>query len=618
MAGEDEKVRFPFGMGVADVIKGEDWFLMADEEGNTMASQWNNAKAYLNITGIELEPLKGGASSAEAVVIPNGPDGQERSIELTGGTWYKFGSGPAFQADILKIEKGWWNGTTWSLKDMGSLPTTAVHDGYDSSSTNEAGSANNDKLLYDEINTGVAQEIPDGYSSNTWDIPLSTGWRYYDSRCIVTDVNALSAVNIVTNNAGSIKILAIGLDGFEIHSETKTAVAGVNVFEFSNKSPLQGTSFYVGVELISGGAEMKSSTTIPNVGTELWTETGIVNWRTIAYPFAYSIELIDGGLKGKIASLQILIKSDTTQIQENLSKYSRITLDAKEFIIEDTIQFPSGGTLDGVFGRSVLKKGAGLSGDIINVTNKEDVSIRNIRLEGNLTPYAYGMNGVNAGAGIVDNLDEALSDTYKGTNNGINMEASERVVIDSVQFHKLNGVGLKVDEVGKNYIHGMKASKLFFYNCYKGIDAINEHEFSNYSDIMVSLCQIGVDIASGNLNFANPIITRCRVGHILREGLNNAHGIFSNAEIKHHQLAGILIDNVSNGQLYNGLQMQYADLVIRNSKGIFIPDLFFTDANIDCSGGTGKNIIDNLFAFGTPTINNTGNLTINNTINWNI
>lgn len=535
-----------------------------------------------------------------------------------GKTYINTGGGSNITTPFGRWSIGVYSGATWILKDMGSLPTTDVHDGYDSSSETIAGSAKNDKLLYDEINTGVAQEIPQGYSSQTWNIPLSTGWRYYDSRCIVTDVNALSAINIVTNNSGSIKILAIGLDGFEIHSETKTAIAGVNVFEFSNKTILQGLSFYVGVELIAGGAEMKSSTTIPPGGTELWTESGVVNWRIITYPFAYSIELIDGGIKGKINILQSIIKSNPTNIQVELSKNPKLSLDGKVFIIEETINIPSGTHLDGVFGKTILKAGSSLVGNVINIENKEDVKITNIIIEGNMDNYAYDMNGIISGVGIVDNFDEALTNTYLGSVNGIQVKNSEKVILDSLEFRNLDGVALKVDRVGRDYIYGMKTSKIFINNCYKGIETINEHEFSNYSDIMVSLCQIGVDVSSGNLNFANLIITRCRIGHILREGFNNAHGIFSNAEIKHHQLAGVLIDNVSNGQLYSGLQMQYADLVIRNSKGIFIPDLFFTDAKIECTGGTGKNIIDNFFAFGTPTINNTGNLTINNNINWNI
>lgn len=570
----------------------------------------NALKAGLTIENGRMQSVDPGA-------LPAGPAGQTRYMEVTAvGTWTYGGVEVGSNYEGYKTTF-WWTGDSW--ENNGSVKiSTPVEDGFTSNNPEVPGSAKNDKLLYDELNVGVAQEIPNGYSESTWDIPLSPGWSYYDTRCIVTDISGLGAINVVTNNSGSIKILAIGLDGFTIHSETKTAITGVDRFNFSNKTPLIDKSFYVGIEILEGGAMMKSSGSLLAVGTELWTETGIVNWRSVTYPLAYSIELVDGGVKGKIASLQIQVKSDTTSIQENLSKYGRITLDAKEFIIEDTIYVPSGATLDGVFGKSILKKGSSLIGDIINIENKEDVRISNIRFLGNQTTYSYGMNGINSGVGIISDFDEAIASTYQGVNNGINVNNSERVVLDSLQFHNLNGIGLKVEQVGKNYIHGMKSSKLFFYNCYKGIDASDEHEFSSYSDLMISLCQIGLDIASGNLNVANPIITRCRVGHILREGFNNAHGIFSNAEIKHHQLAGILIDNVTNGQLYSGLQMQYADLVIRNSKGIFIPDLFFTDGKIECSGGTGKNIIDNLFALGTPTINNTGNLTLNNNINWNI
>ncbi|WP_254526995.1 MULTISPECIES: GDSL-type esterase/lipase family protein [unclassified Sphingobacterium] len=121
MAGEEDKVKFPFGMGIAEVIKGEDWFLMADENGEALASQWNKAKEFLNITGIELEPLVGGDSSATALVVANGPAGEQRTAEVSSGKWYDFGSGPV-EASADRRWKSYWSGTSWVLKDMGALP----------------------------------------------------------------------------------------------------------------------------------------------------------------------------------------------------------------------------------------------------------------------------------------------------------------------------------------------------------------------------------------------------------------------------------------------------------------------------------------------------------------
>lgn len=128
---------------------------------------------------------------------------------------------------------------------------------------------------------------------------------------------------------------------------------------------------------------------------------------------------------------------------------------------------------------------------------------------------------------------------------------------------------------------------------------------------------MGFDIDSGNLNVSNAIITRCRYGMIVRgSGLNHAHGIVNGAEIKHHQLAGVLFHNVQHGHYMNGLMMQYADLEFQNSRMVIIPDLYFSNCWIRCTNTdkTGKNIITNLYdAYGTN-INNTGNLIIQNQI----
>ncbi|WP_312697162.1 hypothetical protein [Sphingobacterium mizutaii] len=116
-------VKFSDEMPKPTSIKGTDRFLISDGvTGEAKAPDFNQAKEYLNITGIEMEPLVGGTTSGTALVVPNGPAGEQRTAEVSSGKWYDFGSGPV-QASADRRWKSYWNGTSWVLKDMGELPS---------------------------------------------------------------------------------------------------------------------------------------------------------------------------------------------------------------------------------------------------------------------------------------------------------------------------------------------------------------------------------------------------------------------------------------------------------------------------------------------------------------
>jgi len=117
-------VKFPSEMSPATSIGGNDKLMISKEStGEAYQATFNQAKDYLAITGIELEPLVGGTTSGTALVVPNGPAGEQRTAEVASGLWYDFGSGPV-QATADRRWKSYWSGSSWSLKDMGALPDT--------------------------------------------------------------------------------------------------------------------------------------------------------------------------------------------------------------------------------------------------------------------------------------------------------------------------------------------------------------------------------------------------------------------------------------------------------------------------------------------------------------
>ncbi|MGM1431148.1 hypothetical protein ACS126_17975 [Sphingobacterium lactis] len=119
-------VKFWQEMAKASTVNGVDKMMLGkNDTGETLYVDFDQAKEYLSISGIELEPLVGGDTSATALTVPAGPSGQQRTAEVASGKWYNFGSGPV-QTTADRRWKAFWNGTTWSLKDMGALPDSSA------------------------------------------------------------------------------------------------------------------------------------------------------------------------------------------------------------------------------------------------------------------------------------------------------------------------------------------------------------------------------------------------------------------------------------------------------------------------------------------------------------
>lgn len=463
---------------------------------------------------------------------------------------------------------------------------------------------------------GEIIEIPNGYKNNIWDTALGSGYTYYDSRCIVEKKEELKSINVFLKNDGDLEIQLLSvIDKSVLYSEHKNGSVGLNTFIITIPQNIN-SSFFVAIKTLV--AEIGTKFPQESNGTEYWKKNSSNVFERVTWRIGYSINKIANGIENKINSIEILTKSDTTKIQDNLNKSKKIVLDSTSVTIEDTIQVPSGANIEGVFGSTTINIANGIKA--FNIENKEDICISKLKFKGTQPNYEYSMNGINDGVGIINNSSEALTDTYMGSEIGLNIVNSESIILSDLQFKNINGIGLKVEGVGRDYIRGLKASKLFFEHCYKAIETKNEHEYSNYTDLMISLCQIGFDQDSGNLNVSNPIITRCRYGMIIRgSGLNHAHGIVNGAEIKHNQLAGVLIDNAEHGHYFNGLMMQYANLEIQNSTKVVIPDLYFTNGLIKCSNvdKIGSNHITNFYKGHGAYVMNSGNLIILNEVDLN-
>lgn len=77
----------------------------------------------VEINGIEVKPIAGGATEATAVVLPAGPAGENRKMSNVTGWFKNSASGTPWEAKAENLNVNWWDGTTWSLGSSVPLPT---------------------------------------------------------------------------------------------------------------------------------------------------------------------------------------------------------------------------------------------------------------------------------------------------------------------------------------------------------------------------------------------------------------------------------------------------------------------------------------------------------------
>lgn len=180
-ASEEDKVRFPSGMGQATNVKGGDKIMLADADtGETKVADFDQAKTYLNITGIEVKAVAGGATEATAVVLSPGPDGQVRKMTGVKG-WFKNAGGTPWLAPETNDNTNWWDGGTWSLASSTPKPTTPVADdvveGGTEATSQDAVFKHVENTLFDEVPVGslilqTADTIRLGKQYNTANPPV--------------------------------------------------------------------------------------------------------------------------------------------------------------------------------------------------------------------------------------------------------------------------------------------------------------------------------------------------------------------------------------------------------------------------------------------------------------
>lgn len=540
------------------------------------------------------------AGVATTATNPGSPDAKVFYIANGKGTYTNFGGVEVTEDDVVVLywDSSWHKVQTGIASQDNLSEIQEILDGTPSSPT----------ILPSE---GYVTQCYTDFVLNT----LTLGNSYFDKRTLVPSGKVISNLSVALKLSGKFRFIIIDATSYAIIDEIeKDGVTGINNYDVNLS---YNTDVYVGIK---GGTT--SSVSKNNYASGVYFNITSGTPVAMTYMVAIGVTYLNyaGGLIDQVEKLSIVGGvSDVSDINNLLAHSDVVTLAPRDYLVTTPVILTSGKTLRGSFGKTRLILSDGCT-TAIQASNANDIQISDIEIVGTCPNYSYDMNGVIAGSGynLVETESNALALDYMGNEKGIYLYYCENVALNNIKINHINGSAIRVNHTGRDYIKGLNATNLFITNCYNGIYTENEHEFSQYTNISITLCMIGIHVTSGNLVFSCGHITRCRVGMQLVDGYNTAHGIVNGIEFKHNQIAGIIANGVTVGEYFTGCYVTYCNIIIRNCSAICFDCLMVGRCDLVCTndlGATGKNYIGKYVVRTNSTITNTGNLEIGERVN---
>lgn len=276
---------------------------------------------------------------------------------------------------------------------------------------------------------------------------------------------------------------------------------------------------------------------------------------------------------------------DNFDLQSELNKYEIVYIPQGTHLISEQIDIPSGRTVIGVKGKSILKFDNTPS-IALNIGTSSNITLTDFKIEGSApdTPLQGGLNPV--APGVIDTFTEAYNENNVGTHTGLRINGGERVKLDGLEITNFDAYGLHVSLSGKAYVTPNQYHNLYLNNNYCGLKTDNEAERASIAGCMITLNQIGWYMDSGTNMMVNCSLNANRVGLVMGDGVNHAHGVISNVPFTHCSLYGIVAYQVSTGQLFNGCKIGYGDVYLYKSRGIsFQSGQFVSTLAVTIDGG---------------------------------
>ena len=234
-----------------------------------------------------------------------------------------------------------------------------------------------------------------------------------------------------------------------------------------------------------------------------------------------------------------------------------------EHVINSTVFIPSGVSIRGNSKNAILKAGSGVT-RVLSLINVDNIYLSNFQIKGvgNL-PNTNSTTEINS-------LPDVVFLTNKGNNEGIYLENTKNVELNSLTISRFDGTGLNTMLTSYAYTDGCKYRNLNIKECFLGARFQNSSEYSQLSTSSINDNLIGVFVSSGNFSISDTVITGNRVNVCLSEGSNSGHGTLNACLINHAKYKGIITYNVFTGYVINGCCIIDAPIEINTSQGINI------------------------------------------------
>ena len=245
--------------------------------------------------------------------------------------------------------------------------------------------------------------------------------------------------------------------------------------------------------------------------------------------------------------------------------------------ISSTISILSNRKIYGIPGKSIIRPAIGVT-KVFEIISKSDVTLSDFVLFGNDDDIdTTDTDKINSNADIV-------SENGAGTNIGIQVQSSSRVLIDNVEIKNFDKYGLITTYIGQSFMNGSKFTNITIHDCYVGWKCDVRSEYSMGIGVTINKCLVGLSVVSGNMIFSGCSFTSNRVGVYLGAGDNDSHGTMAACLINHNKFVGLLAYGISNGYTFSSCHFYEGGIDIVNSMGVTILGCII-DANVKITGG---------------------------------
>lgn len=480
-----------------------------------------------------------------------------------------------------------------------------------------------------DINDNIKQtelHPPDRYL-DTFTVPVGAGWWTETDNWFDGENRSFQNLYIDSLISSFVRVGFFTIDGsnsVKISDKSISLIAGVNELSLTDiiddtSLIIKGTKYYI---FIANQGDCMGYDDAPiNNGyyINLATET------TVGFtPYKFSFWLKTDTyfiFTEEDKTLLYKLPEDSFDFAYEVANNDYVFVPPGTHIVTTQISLREGQTIEGIRGQSIIKFDTTSLTLCMQVYSVNNVTVTGIVIEGDDPDVP--LNGNDVASGVIDSFSDAVGKVGIGTHTGLFIYGTVGCNFRDIEVRNFDSYGIWARNGSADYFDACNFDNIYTNNCYIGMAIDSGLEYMGLTQIRCNRNQIGLVVDAGNNVFATSHIDGNRVGLMLLNGNNSAHGSFGVSTFNHNSLYGIISEDVTLSESFTGCQIWHGDIYIQNSRGISFVGCTFANLDIYADGnhvsGGMWMVSDSLFRFGTVTINedylgNLSNLILKN--NW--